>query len=89
MGVTNPPSKKKYGYYLDGQLENGFEAWKETAKFHEGSWWTVWTQRIITKSGKQIPVSKTLGNAKYKKIEPAPGSYVKEKAEHYSKDENK
>lgn len=89
MGVVNPPSKKKYGYYLDGELENGFEVWKETAKFYEGSWWTAWTQRIIAKSGKQIPANKTLGNAKYKNIEPAPGSYVKEKAEHYSKDENK
>ena len=81
MGVANPPSKKKYGYYLDGELENGFDVWKETAKFHEGSWWTAWTQRIIAKSGKQIPASKTLGNAKYKNIEPAPGSYVKEKCE--------
>jgi polyhydroxyalkanoate synthase len=89
MGVANPPSKKKYGYYLDGELENGFDAWKETAEFHEGSWWTAWIKRITAKSGKQIPVSKTLGNAKYKNLEPAPGSYVKEKAEHYSKDENK
>ncbi len=79
MGVANPPSKKKYGYYLDGQLENGFDAWKETAQFHEGSWWTAWSERIIKKSGKQIPAVKTLGNTKFKVIEPAPGRYVKEK----------
>ncbi|HXD92442.1 MAG TPA: hypothetical protein VNX01_04475 [Bacteroidia bacterium] len=30
-------------------------------------------------SGKQIPLSKVLGNKKYKEVEPAPGSYVKEK----------
>lgn len=79
MGVANPPSKKKYGYYLDGQLENGFAAWKESAKFHEGSWWTAWTERLAKKSGKQIVAPKTLGNAKFKVIEPAPGRYVKEK----------
>jgi polyhydroxyalkanoate synthase len=79
MGVANPPAKKKYGFYLDGKLENGFEKWKETAKFHEGSWWTAWSERLIKKSGKQVESIKTLGNAKYKVIEPAPGRYVKEK----------
>ena len=79
MGVANPPSKKKYGYYLNGKLENGFEAWKETAKFHEGSWWTAWTERLAKKAGKQIVAAKTLGNTKFKVIEPAPGRYVKEK----------
>lgn len=79
MGVANPPSKKKYGYYLNGKLENGFEAWKETAKFHEGSWWTAWTERLAKKSGKQIVAGKSLGSTKFKIIEPAPGRYVKEK----------
>ncbi len=79
MGVANPPSKKKYGYYLDGKLENGFAAWKDSAKFHEGSWWTAWTERLAKKSGKQIVAAKTLGNAKFKVIEAAPGRYVKEK----------
>lgn len=86
MGVANPPSKKKYGYYLDGTLHEGFETWTETAKFYEGSWWTAWTKRIIEKSGKQIPAIKSLGNTKYKAIEPAPGRYVKEKCEtHFPK----
>lgn len=80
MGVANPPSKKKYGYFLNGKLNEGFEVWKETAKFNEGSWWTMWTANIIKKSGKQIPALKTLGNAKFKVIEPAPGRYVKEVA---------
>jgi len=79
MGVANPPSKKKYGFYTDGKLENGFEDWKETAKFNEGSWWTAWAERLSKKSGKQIAAAKTLGNAKFKIIEPAPGRYVKEK----------
>ena len=82
MGVANPPSKKKYGYYLDGELTKGFEAWKESAKFNEGSWWTAWSERIALKSGKQVAASKVLGNTKFKEIEPAPGRYGKEKAEH-------
>jgi len=79
MGTANPPSKNKYGYYLNGKLENGFKKWKATAKFHEGSWWTAWSERLIKKSGKQKAAVKSLGNSKYKMIEPAPGRYVKEK----------
>jgi polyhydroxyalkanoate synthase len=79
MGVANPPSKKKYGYYLHGNLEYGYEEWKKTAQHFEGSWWTPWSDRLKKKSGKEIPASKGMGNKKYKEIEPAPGSYVKEK----------
>ena len=79
MGVVNPPSKKKYGFFTDGQLENGFDKWKETAKFNEGSWWVYWSEKIAKKSGKQIPAPVKVGSAKFKEIEPAPGRYVKEK----------
>ncbi|MEO7087520.1 MAG: alpha/beta fold hydrolase [Bacteroidia bacterium] len=79
MGATNPPSKNKYGYYLDGKLGGSFENWKKTAKFFEGSWWTPWSERLLENSGKQIPAQKKQGNEKYEIIEPAPGKYVMEK----------
>ncbi len=79
MGVANPPSKKKYGYHVNGKLNEGFEAWKEGSEFFEGSWWSYWSESLLKKSGKKIPAPKALGNSKYKEIEPAPGRYVKEK----------
>jgi polyhydroxyalkanoate synthase len=79
MGIANPPAKKKYGYYLDGKLDNGYQEWQNTAKFFEGSWWTAWSDKLKKISGSKIPASDVLGNKKYKIIEPAPGSYVKEK----------
>ncbi len=79
IGAANPPSKNKYGYYLDGKLGEGYQKWEKTAKFHEGSWWTPWIERIIKNAGKLIPANKHLGNSKFKIIEPAPGRYVKEK----------
>jgi polyhydroxyalkanoate synthase len=79
MGTINPPTKNKYGYYLNGKLGNGFDEWVKTAKFHQGSWWTAWSERLKEKSGKQIPAPKFSGNKTYKMIEPAPGRYVKEK----------
>jgi polyhydroxyalkanoate synthase len=79
MGVANPPSKNKYGYYLDGKLGYGYDVWNKTAHFFEGSWWMPWSDKLKKRSGKQIPSSKLLGNKKYKEIEPAPGRYVKER----------
>ena len=79
IGVINPPSKNKYGYYIDGKLGGTFEEWRNSAKYIEGSWWTTWTERLINHSGKQIAAPEKAGNEKYKIIEPAPGRYVKEK----------
>jgi polyhydroxyalkanoate synthase subunit PhaC len=79
MGVANPPSKNKYGYYLNGKLGYGYGEWKKTARFCEGSWWTHWSKKLEKVSGKQIASPKHPGNSKYKTIEPAPGRYVKEK----------
>lgn len=81
MGAINPPIKNKYGYYLNGKLGNGFDEWQKTATFHEGSWWTAWSERLKEKSGKQIPAPKVLGNKIYMEIEQAPGRYVKERCE--------
>ena len=80
MGVTNAPLKKKYGYSVDGELHNGYEHWKKTAKKHEGSWWTYWTKSIIKLSGKQIAAPKKPGTTKYTVIEAAPGRYLKQKS---------
>ncbi len=79
MGAVNPPSKMKYGYYLDGKLGNGFEEWLKTAHYYEGSWWTPWVERLSKLSGKEIASPLKAGNETYKAIEPAPGKYVKEK----------
>lgn len=80
MGVTNAPVKHKYGYSVKGELTRGFEHWKDTAKKHEGSWWTYWGKEIVKLSGKKMPAPKKEGSAKYKVMEAAPGKYLKEKS---------
>jgi polyhydroxyalkanoate synthase len=79
MGVVNTPYKKKYGYYLNGRLGSGFEKWKETASYHEGSWWIPFVERLVKLSGIEINAPANQGSNKYKIIEAAPGRYVKEK----------
>jgi polyhydroxyalkanoate synthase subunit PhaC len=78
-GAINPPARNKYGYYLNGKLGSGFEEWKKTAKYFEGSWWTPWIERLIKLSGKEISAPVKAGNEKFKTIEAAPGRYVQER----------
>lgn len=79
MGVVNPPYKNKYGYYVNGNLGNGFEEWKSSAEYQKGSWWPVWTDKLIKLSGKEISSPLIMGNEDYPIIEDSPGKYVKEK----------
>ncbi len=81
MGAINHPSNNKYGYYLNGKPGKSFEEWKRTAATFEGSWWTAWAEKLQNNSGKQIPAPTVPGNDRFKVIEPAPGSYVKEKCD--------
>jgi polyhydroxyalkanoate synthase len=79
MGVVNPPERKKYFCHVDGELEKGFDHWKKTAKDFKGSWWNLWSEKLKKNSGKQITAPQQEGNKEYKVLEPAPGTYVKEK----------
>lgn len=79
MGIANPPSKKKYGFWEGGELDGGFDHWKQTAEYRDGSWWTPWSKWLAGKSGKQVVAPKTLGSKNYPELETAPGTYVMEK----------
>jgi polyhydroxyalkanoate synthase len=79
-GVINPPAKKKRNYWTNDQLPATAEAWFKGAKEVAGSWWPDFTKWLNGHAGKQVPAPKSYGNAQYKVIEKAPGSFVKEKA---------
>ncbi|MBX9726838.1 MAG: hypothetical protein K2X09_06195, partial [Rickettsiales bacterium] len=79
-GVVNPPAKNKYCYWVNDTLPPKPEDWLKTAKEHPGSWWEHWHQWQSTRAGAQVKARKTLGNARYKPIEKAPGRYAKVKA---------
>ncbi|OZA28863.1 MAG: hypothetical protein B7X83_09590, partial [Polynucleobacter sp. 17-46-58] len=55
------------------------DEWLSAAKDIKGSWWPNYAQWLEQFGGKRIQASKTFGNARYKKLEAAPGKYVKEK----------
>ena len=79
-GVINPPAKNKRHYFENNTIAPSAAEWLEGATQIPGSWWPNYTKWLEQFNGKKIPASKTFGNAKYKKMEAAPGLYVKEKA---------
>ena len=78
-GIVNPPTKNKYGHYLNDDLSGDFESWKAGATHHEGSWWPQWEAWLRKRSGKKIP-ARIPGESGYEPLCPAPGTYVKLKA---------
>ena len=79
-GVINPPAKNKRYYFENGKIAPTADQWLAGAKQIPGSWWPDYTKWLEQFAGQQKPASTTFGNAKYKKLEAAPGVYVKEKA---------
>ena len=78
-GIVNPPSANKYGYYSKpGRLPKHVDAWYKGAKHQSGSWWLDW-QQWLQKRGKVKVSSRSIGSESHPALEPAPGSYVRER----------
>jgi polyhydroxyalkanoate synthase len=78
-GVINPPAKNKRHYFENNKLAKTADEWLAAAKDIKGSWWPNYAKWLEQFGGEKIQASKTFGNARYKKLEAAPGKYVKEK----------
>ncbi|MEM0923370.1 MAG: class I poly(R)-hydroxyalkanoic acid synthase [Pseudomonadota bacterium] len=79
-GVVNHPDLGKYHYWTKAGLKGDtLEEWQQGAKQTQGSWWPEWDKWLGKHAGKQVSAREpgaTLGA-----IEPAPGSYVKVRAD--------
>ena len=73
-GIVNPPSKKKYGHYTNGDWKGTPEEWQEAATFVEGSWWGRWAEWLAKRSGRKV-AARVPGNGR-KILADAPGTYV-------------
>lgn len=78
-GIVNPPSKGKYGHYLNDNTKLDPEAWQEGASYTKESWWPVWGSWLSKRSGKWIDAREP-GSTAFQPIAPAPGTYVTKKA---------
>ena len=78
-GIVNPPTKKKYGHYVNDDLPDTAEEWMEGAKFHEGSWWPRWEAWLKPRAGKMVD-ARDAGDSEHPPLGDAPGDYVRVKA---------
>ncbi|MEO9516953.1 MAG: class I poly(R)-hydroxyalkanoic acid synthase [Paracoccaceae bacterium] len=75
-GIVNPPSKNKYGHYVNDDLALDVDDWFEGAEFQDGSWWPRWESWLKKRSGKQVN-ARIPGDSGREILCDAPGTYVK------------
>jgi len=84
-GVINPASKNKRSYWVNDKggksRPQNDAAWMDGAIEHKGSWWPEWAKFLADNGGVEVPAPAAPGNAQYAALEPAPGSYVKARAD--------
>jgi polyhydroxyalkanoate synthase len=78
-GIINPPSKKKYGHYVNDTWEDTADAWQAGAAFDQGSWWPTWENWLKSRSGKQVAARVPGATKSHPVLDAAPGTYVNEK----------
>jgi polyhydroxyalkanoate synthase len=74
-GIVNPPSKGKYGHYVNPAEMTTPEAFLEGATFEKASWWPRWGEWLAARSGKLIS-ARAPGDSNHPELAPAPGTYV-------------
>ncbi len=80
-GVINPPARKKRNYWVGGAAGADPESWLAAARSEPGSWWPHWSAWLAKHAGAHRPARQDLGNPTYLPIEPAPGRYVRARAD--------
>jgi len=82
-GTINPASKSRRSYWV-GQpsvLPKAADDWFESAQELPGSWWIHWDRWLSAFADAEVDAPGVYGSEKYSLIEPAPGRYVREKAQ--------
>ncbi|WMW82532.1 class I poly(R)-hydroxyalkanoic acid synthase [Undibacterium cyanobacteriorum] len=80
-GVINPASKNKRSYWLNDKTSADAKSWFDAATECPGSWWPEWAEFLSEHGGKMVKAPTKAGAVGYSEIEPAPGRYVKVRAD--------
>jgi len=76
--LVNPPGNPKATYYVNGELGAGPDTWFKSAAQRPGTWWEVWADWMIERSGEEVPVPPQLGSSAHPPLQQAPGLYVRD-----------
>jgi polyhydroxyalkanoate synthase len=78
-GVINPPMPVKRNYWHNALVTSDPDEWLARATLVPGSWWTHWDAWLAARGGARRKAPATTGNAQFRPLMAAPGSYVVEK----------
>jgi polyhydroxyalkanoate synthase len=78
--LVNPPGNPKATYWAGPVPVPDADGWLAQATRTTGSWWEVWAEWTLERSGAMVPAPKQLGSARYPARGAAPGEYVLQKA---------
>ena len=79
-GIINPASSGKRSHWISEYFPQDPDNWLAQAKEQRGSWWPQWSQWLEEFKGGTREAPAQTGSDRYPAIEPAPGRYVKQKA---------
>ncbi len=74
--MVNPPSTPKATFRLAPSNPPDHNEWLAQAETVQGSWWPDYTSWLADRSGEMKQSPRTLGNAKFLPLDPAPGTYI-------------
>lgn len=77
--LVNPPGNPKASYWVGGEPGTDPHAWRASVEHRTGSWWEAWSGWVLERSGEQTAAPSSLGSKKHSPLEPAPGSYVRDR----------
>lgn len=78
--LVNPPGNPKASYFAGGDPGTDAETWQKSATRRTGSWWEVWADWALERAGEDIAAPSGAGNDTLRPLQPAPGSYVRDRA---------
>jgi polyhydroxyalkanoate synthase len=74
--MVNPPGKARARYYAGPAAGPDPEDWIAGATEHEGSWWPLYADWLLERSGDEVEAPSSLGSDRHRPLDPAPGRYV-------------
>ena len=77
--LVNPPGNPKATYYIDGERGAGPDTWFKSAAKRPGTWWEVWADWTLERSGDEVPAPAVPGSGAHPALVPAPGWYVRDR----------